>query len=538
MASENIFREATLRLCGSLDFPKAMKSCFDYLQTVLPLHGIYVTKLEQDDQVVRCFAMHSLNQGSRRNVTISLDEPAMAYIEKIRRNGALISASRTYDPENTGPMYNLQAPILGYEGCWIMMQSLALEEDYRATLLVAALPGEVFTAAQRELVRRLNRPFSIAVSNALAYEEMTELKDRLTADNRELEQELDQHFKQPVIGEFSGLRHIMQMVRQVAPLPSTVLLLGETGVGKEVIAQSIHRQSQCADGPFIKVNCGAIAESLIDSELFGHEKGAFTGAIAAKKGRFERAHRGTIFLDEIGELPPSAQVRLLRVLQERQLQRVGGDRTIDVDIRVIAATHCNLDAMVAEGLFREDLWFRLNAFPLRIPPLRHRKEDIPLFIEYFLEQKGRQLGLPTVAGIEPEILEKLCNYHWPGNVRELENALERALIQSAGGVLSFDGFNPGKVTVSAPPAEDLPYSRCVFPCLAASARCSSTSQPSVLLPLEQMVSQHVRQALEQCGNQIHGEGGAAQLLGINPNTLRSKMAKFGIPFKSASKETA
>ena len=257
-------------------------------------------------------------------------------------------------------------------------------------------------------------------------------RDTLIDDNRYLKKELLAQAGDEIVGGSSGLRNVMEMVRQIAPLNNTVLLMGETGTGKEVIANAIHFASPRKDGPFIKVNCGAIPVELIDSELFGHERGAFTGAIAEKRGRFERADGGTIFLDEIGELPPQAQVRLLRVLQNREIERVGGTKAISVDIRVIAATHRNLEGMVSENRFREDLWFRLNVFPIILPPLRQRKEDIPPLVRHFIAHKSREMGIAVPPGIAPGALDRLMNYSWPGNVRELEHAMEHAVVLAEG----------------------------------------------------------------------------------------------------------
>jgi len=255
----------------------------------------------------------------------------------------------------------------------------------------------------------------------------------LLDDRRFLNRELCGDTADEIIGSNTGLRNVMEMVRQVAPLNNTVLLLGETGTGKEVIANAIHFLSPRKDGPFIKVNCGALPESLIDSELFGHERGAFTGAVVESRGRFERAEGGTIFLDEIGELPPAAQVRLLRVLQHREVERVGAKRPIQVNIRVIAATHRNLQNMIAEGRFREDLWYRLSGFPIFVPPLRQRKEDVPALIRHFVTLKSRELGIGLPPSVAPGALTRLMDNSWPGNVRELENLVERELIRHRGG---------------------------------------------------------------------------------------------------------
>jgi transcriptional regulator with GAF, ATPase, and Fis domain len=310
----------------------------------------------------------------------------------------------------------------------------------------------------------------------------------------------------------------MEMVRQVAPIDSPVMLMGETGAGKEVIANAIHHLSSRKDGPFIKVNCGAIPDNLVDSELFGHEKGAFTGAIAQKRGRFERADKGSIFLDEIGDLPLQVQVRLLRVLQNKEIERVGGTSSIPVDVRITAATHRNLEEMVGSGQFREDLWYRLNTFPIMIPPLRQRKEDIPALVHHFIERKAKELRIHTPPAIAPETIEQFKVYHWPGNVRELENLVERTLIQSMGreeiGPVSFEHF-----VLSA--QED-------------SIRTVSGQQHD-FLPLDKAMTEHIQQALRLRNGKVFGEDGAAQLLGINPNTLRSRMKKLGIPFKNRDK---
>ena len=304
----------------------------------------------------------------------------------------------------------------------------------------------------------------------------------------------------------------MRMVEQVAPLDSPVLLLGETGTGKELIANAIHSSSPRKDGPFIKVNCGAIPETLLDSELFGHEKGAFTGAISQKRGRFERADKGTIFLDEIGELPPQAQVRLLHVLQRKEIERVGGTNSISVDIRVISATHRNLQEMVGSGQFREDLWFRLNVFPIMIPPLRQRKGDIPSLVHHFIHRKSMELKLKERPKLASDAIDRLTAYDWPGNVRELENTIERALIQHrAGGPLSFEALLP--LAVSR-------HSRII----------QDPGRDESLDPLEDVTIRHIRNALERANGKISGPGGAAQILDINPSTLRKRMKKLGIPY--------
>jgi transcriptional regulator with GAF, ATPase, and Fis domain len=310
----------------------------------------------------------------------------------------------------------------------------------------------------------------------------------------------------------NGLKHVMTLATQVAKKPSPVLLMGETGTGKEVIATAIHRISDRNDGPFISLNCGAIPETLVDSELFGHEKGAFTGANERKRGRFERADGGTLFLDEVGELPASAQVKLLRVLQEKEFERVGGSHPVRANVRLIAATNRNLPDMIRKGLFREDLWFRLNVFPIEIPPLRQRREDIIPLAYFFIETKIRQLNIPFQPPLPAEELNKLALYDWPGNVRELQNTIERALILSRGEPLHFPLLNnePGKVGS--------------YTTSSLSKSVSDTAFPS----LEEATRTYLIELLHRTGGKIAGAGGAAEVSGLNPSTLRSKLKKLGI----------
>jgi transcriptional regulator with GAF, ATPase, and Fis domain len=332
----------------------------------------------------------------------------------------------------------------------------------------------------------------------------------LADDNRYLHQEMLRMAGDRIVGANFGLRNVMKMVRQVAPLDNPVLLMGETGVGKEVIANAIRYSSPRRTKPYITVNCGAIPETLIDSELFGHEKGAFTGAIARKRGRFERAHTGTIFLDEIGDLPPAAQSRLLRVLQQREIERVGGSESIPVDVRVISATHRNLEDMVRSGQFREDLWFRLNVFPIIIPPLRMRTEDIPALVSHFVERKSRELKIQNLPHILPGAVEDLKEYDWPGNVRELENLVERALI------LSQLPGNDGLLRFGTPSSSAVSTKR-------------REKQDNVIRPLNEIIAAHIDHALELSEGRVEGGNGAAQMLGIHPSTLRGRMRKLGIP---------
>lgn len=355
--------------------------------------------------------------------------------------------------------------------------------------------------------RQLYETIADAIHHFLDKIELAQLKERIVFENEELRKRLGYLAKASIIGADSTLKEVMQQVAAVAGTNSTVLLQGETGVGKEVIATAIHQQSKRAEGPFITINCGAIPEALFESEMFGHEKGAFTGAYATRRGHLEQASGGTIFLDEIGELPLDAQVKLLRVLENGELQRVGGNRKLSVDIRLIAATNRDLEAMVQAGTFRKDLWFRLSVFPIHIQPLRQRNADIPLLAQSFVTQKAREMHLPDIPRLAPEALEQLLAYDWPGNIRELKNVIERALILCQGETLSFP-----------------------FLSVAGNYRETDAQRPESggFPTMEEMIIQHIRKGLILAGGRINGPDGAAELLDMHPSTLRSRMRKYGI----------
>src|ERR1043165_884871 len=333
-----------------------------------------------------------------------------------------------------------------------------------------------------------------------AHQELQQLKNQLEAENIYLQQELqlDPSFGE-IVGQSDAIKYVLFKLTQVAPTDTTVLIAGETGTGKELVARAIHGASSRKDRPLIKVNCGALSPSLIESELFGHEKGAFTGASARKLGRFELANGGTIFLDEIGELPLELQVKLLRVIQENEFERLGGTKTIKVDVRIIAATNRNLKLEVENGRFREDLWYRLNVYPITVPPLRQRKEDIPLLVEHFVNGYAKKFG-KTITSVSPQALQRFQSHSWPGNIRELANAIERAVIHAKGSVLhSVDRFEEA--------IEEPPFSA---------------------KTLEEVEREYILRTLENTGWRIEGSNGAANILGINPSTLRTRMAKLGI----------
>jgi hydrogenase-4 transcriptional activator len=384
----------------------------------------------------------------------------------------------------------------------------------------------------RRLLRELCEPFAVALANDRRLHELKVLREAADADRRMLLEKLGRHqIHDEIVGANRGLKNVMERVELVARSDMPVLILGETGTGKEVISRAIHQRSQRASGPFVRVNCGAIPSELIDSQLFGHEKGSFTGAMEQHQGWFERADGGTLFLDEIGELPLAAQVRLLRVLQDHQIERVGGKNTIHVDVRIVAATHRDLSNMVRERSFREDLWYRINVFPIFLPRLRDRVEDLPTLVKHFAQRAADRFGLPMVSPA-PEDLLALANYPWPGNVRELGAVIDRAVILGRGVCLDVAGAL-GLSRQSQPEYDSGPTFYEVVPESSSPLRSREVSAADApIVDLNEAMRQHIKKALTACRGRIEGELGAAKMLGINPYTLRARMRKLQIDWDS------
>jgi formate hydrogenlyase transcriptional activator len=369
-------------------------------------------------------------------------------------------------------------------------------------ITMGSLQRAQYSEADAELLMEVANQIAIAVDNMRAYEEIRALKARFEAEAVYLQEEIKtEHNFEEIIGQSKPVRELLRKLEQVALTDATVLIRGETGTGKELLARAVHDRSRRKARPLVKVNCGAIPAGLVESELFGHEKGAFTGATQRRVGRFELADGGTIFLDEVTELPVDTQVKLLRVLQEGDFERVGSSQTIKVNVRVIAATNRNLQEAVRNGSFRADLYYRLNVFPLEVPALRERPEDIPLLVNFFLSRFSKGLG-KDVHGVSQRSMQSLSRYSWPGNIRELQNIIERAVVLAKGPVVQVD---------------------------ESTLRADETAGDGPLIDtLESVERRHIARALGETRWVIHGKKGAAELLGINPSTLRSRMEKLGI----------
>jgi PAS domain S-box-containing protein len=385
-------------------------------------------------------------------------------------------------------------------GCWV---PLIHRGDVIGTMMIASRLEAAFSQREADTLVEMADQVAMAVNNAVAFRQIQDLRDRLGQEKKYLEEEinLERRFDD-VVGESMGLRRVLSEIETVAPTNATVLIQGETGTGKELLARAIHRLSPRSERTFIKINCAAIPAGLIESELFGHEKGAFTGAIARKIGRLELAHEGTLFLDEVGELPLDLQPKLLRALQEKEIERLGGSRPITVDVRLIAATNRDLAQMVAEKQFRSDLYYRLKVFPVFSPPLRERAGDIPILVRHFVDAHSRRMG-KRIESIPPETMEALTRWSWPGNIRELENFLERAVILTRGPVL-------------------------FVPLAELEIQEAQNGQDWENPTLQAAEREHILRVLREAQGQIGGPNGAAARLGLKRTTLNSKIKKLGI----------
>ena len=491
--------EVTNALNSQRDIESLWRVIADQIQKVIPWDRAGITLYESTTDAFRFYA-----------VITNMATPALAHDSVIPREGSAVGwvhdhrrlhirgnlqkeqvflEDRFYAQEGLGRMINL--PLLVREHCLGTLNIGSVREGHPD-------PDDC------KFLQQVATQIAYAIDHVLAYQQIKQLSERLRRENEYLAEEVKASRNQRLlVGASSSFSQVVELVKAVAPTDTTVLLLGETGTGKEVLAQALHDLSARSQKPFIRVNCAALPSGLIESELFGHERGAFTGAQLRRAGRFELAHTGTLFLDEIGEMPLETQAKLLRVLQDGMVDRIGGTRPVSVNVRLIAATNADLPAAIQQGTFRADLYYRLHIFPIAVPPLRERREDIQLLAQHFLAQIGAKHKRPHLT-FEPQSMARLLTYNWPGNVRELQNVIERAVILSSSSQVTVDEM--------------------LLPILQAGPAAPMSQTDS----LQELERHHIIMMLERTKWRIYGDQGAANLLGLNPETLRSRLRKLGI----------
>jgi transcriptional regulator with GAF, ATPase, and Fis domain len=502
-----VWREA----CQHIEIESSTRSIAGLLATRIPLAEILVRRVYWDRRWIETVARGGAASPPNTADSRTLFTPEQC--EVLANWSRSMAAGGKAGPVTDRGMLDLLVPA-GPRG-EVLAGPFGAGDQPSGVLVLVAPSGVSFTEEQARLASLLVEPFSIALENDLRVREIAAQREAAEADKRSLLRRLGRKsLGDAVVGAETGLRGVVDRVELVARSDVPVLIVGETGTGKELVARLIHNRSPRHAGPFIRVNCGAIPSELIDSQLFGHEKGAFTGAIETRQGWFERAHGGTLLLDELGELPLAAQVRLLRILQDGWLERVGGSEPIHVDVRIVAATHRDLAAMAAEGRFREDLWYRIAVFPILLPPLRERREDVAALAAHFAERAATRFGLSLVLPT-PEDIALLSSYSWPGNIRELGAVIDRAAILGNGARLDVAKALGGTAQTAAAANDERP--KALQPPAAAE-----------ILPLDTVVRQHIERALAATHGQVEGRHGAARCLGVNPHTLRARMRKLAI----------
>jgi transcriptional regulator with GAF, ATPase, and Fis domain len=507
----SVWREA----CRHIEIAESAANIADLLVANLPAEQLGVQRVDEERSLIETVALGPAGQGEGivpRKIDCTTAQLKRTFAWCRRGEVAL---QRTGGPRVRDIILAAALPL----DRDVLIGPLCSEHDTCGVLLLATRPGQRFNQLHQKIMRQLCEPFAAALENDHRLRELTSLREAAEAEKQSLLRRMGREGStETIVGVDGGLKPVMERVDMVGRSDVPVLILGETGSGKEVIARAIHNRSPRVAGPFLRVNCGAIPPELIDSELFGHEKGSFTGATATRRGWFERAHEGTLFLDEIGELPAAAQVRLLRILQDGAFERVGGEESVKVDVRIVAATHRDLAAMVQSGRFREDLWYRVAVFPIVLPPLREHREDVPALAEHFARRAAIRFGL-TPQLPSREDLARLTAYPWPGNVRELAAVMDRAAILGEGErlevakALGVDGRS------ATPPAP-----------VSGVSRTEATWEG--ILTIDEAMRRHIETALIATHGRVEGPFGAARLLRINPHTLRGRMRKLKIDWKS------
>jgi transcriptional regulator with GAF, ATPase, and Fis domain len=504
-----IWREA----CKHIELHDSTVAISKLVARRVSISQILVRRLTLEPETLITIAGEVIEKGLR----LSEDKQTLSKSEATRIQDWCSQIDPLLAHKNSGGIARLVLPESVEGSCFLI--PLGGRFGSKGILIICPQSGEEFSKDDLRVLETLREPFAVALDNDLHVHEISTLRAAAESDRGALLQKLGRkELADVIVGEQAGLKTVLERVDLVAGSDVPVLILGETGTGKELIARALHMRGKFQNGPFIRVNCGAIPQELIDSQLFGHEKGSFTGAEQSRQGWFERADGGTLFLDEIGELPLEAQVRFLRVLQDGFVERVGGNHPIHVSVRVVAATHRELANMVHDGTFREDLWYRLAVFPIMLPPLRERRNDIPALVEHFSLRASHRFGLPHVKATQ-ENIEALQNYDWPGNIRELGAVIDRAVILGGGKSLDVQiALGYGKLEVT--------------PKRSSLVAVPTPQKADHILSLDEVVKAHIEDVLKQVHGRVEGRKGAAALLKINPHTLRARMRKLGIDWSS------
>jgi formate hydrogenlyase transcriptional activator len=490
--------DLTNRIVSTLDLRDLLRVIAANLRRVMQCDGVGIDLPDAEDGRLRVYALDF--PGGNDVIREGFEPPADPVLTQVFQTGEpLLGGARELANNTVAREFGIKSV------CYLPLTS---RNRVLGVLGVGSVRENAFSPDDVTFLTQFARQVAIAVDNAVAYGQISDLKDQLAQEKLYLEDEIRSELNfEEIVGKSEALRRVLTQVQTVAPTDSTVLIYGETGTGKELIARAVHNLSSRGSNAFVKLNCAAIPTGLLESEMFGHERGAFTGAIAQRVGRFELASRGTVFLDEIGEIPLELQPKLLRVLQEREFERLGSSRTLKSDARLIAATNRDLEAMVNEQKFRSDLYYRLNVFPVRVPALRERPEDVPLLVRHFVQQFSRRMN-KSIDTIPSETMTTLMQYHWPGNIRELQNVIERAVILSTGPVLKVP-------TDELRPRTDAPL-------------VSNHGNGNLQAALDDAERQGILATLEKTNWKVAGPNGAAALLGMHRSTLQSRMQKLGI----------
>lgn len=489
--------EATCHLCSSLQAETSLQNFYSFVRQTIPINELRLSRSFAHSETIMRFATVTANTIDCSQRSLHLNAAQIKLVDELDVNNPDKYKERMVVYENDELLIYLQT----FSNITPPFYFLRLVRDGEIVGSAIFCSEKAFTEDQLNLLRALESPLCMVLINMIQYGELHTLKEKLQVENQELQKKLEGYTNLEIIGQDKGLAQVVKKVQMVAPVDAPVLITGETGTGKEVIANAIHKLSPRKNMPFVGVNCGALSPTLLDSELFGYAKGAFTGALSSHKGRFERAEGGTLFLDEIGELPLEAQARFLRVLENKEVEKVGGTTPIKVNIRVVAATHRDLAAMVSAGTFREDLYYRLRVISIEMPPLRERKQDIPELVHFLLRRSALRYGM-AAPHIPMEEMEKMLHHDWPGNVRELQNVLEEALICCDGKSLH--------ISLGSRPSVQTRYD----------------GQP--LTDLDAVLRAYFTRCLQACHGKVDGPSGAARLANLTPSTFRFRCKKLGI----------